>query len=100
MLAPLLNRHGKQATGLKEINIAVNTMDQGTQQNAAMVEETSAAAHSLAREAERLFELIASSILARRSRPAQRSSNRSGHCSSGVSPRPRPATNALRQPST
>lgn len=48
----------EQATGLKEINIAVNTMDQGTQQNAAMVEETSAAAHSLAREAERLFELI------------------------------------------
>ena len=48
----------EQSTGLKEINIAVNTMDQGTQQNAAMVEETSAAAHSLAREAERLFELI------------------------------------------
>ncbi|MCO5733889.1 methyl-accepting chemotaxis protein [Rhizobium sp. SSA_523] len=48
----------EQATGLKEINIAVNTMDQGTQQNAAMVEQTSAAAHSLAREAERLFELI------------------------------------------
>lgn len=48
----------EQATGLKEINIAVNTMDQGTQQNAAMVEETSAAAHSLARESERLFGLI------------------------------------------
>jgi methyl-accepting chemotaxis protein len=48
----------EQSTGLKEINIAVNTMDQGTQKNAAMVEETSAAAHSLAREAERLFELI------------------------------------------
>ncbi|WP_137137082.1 PAS domain-containing methyl-accepting chemotaxis protein [Rhizobium sp. FKY42] len=48
----------EQSTGLKEINIAVNTMDQGTQQNAAMVEQTSAAAHSLARESERLFELI------------------------------------------
>lgn len=43
----------EQSTGLKEINTAVNTMDQGTQQNAAMVEETSAAAHSLAREAEK-----------------------------------------------
>lgn len=32
--------------------------DQGTQQNAAMVEETTAAAHSLAREAEQLFELL------------------------------------------
>ena len=48
----------EQATGLKEINTAVNTMDQGTQQNAAMVEETTAAAHSLAREAEKLFELL------------------------------------------
>jgi methyl-accepting chemotaxis protein len=48
----------EQATGLKEINTAVNTMDQGTQQNAAMVEETTAAAHSLAREAEQLFQLL------------------------------------------
>ncbi|MBZ5762389.1 PAS domain-containing methyl-accepting chemotaxis protein [Rhizobium sp. VS19-DR104.2] len=48
----------EQATGLKEINLAVNTIDQGTQQNAAMVEETSAAAHSLSREAAQLFELI------------------------------------------
>ncbi|WP_377292934.1 methyl-accepting chemotaxis protein [Rhizobium sp. SG2393] len=48
----------EQATGLKEINIAVNTMDQGTQKNAAMVEETTAAAHSLAREAQLLFELL------------------------------------------
>ncbi len=49
----------EQATGLKEINTAVNTMDQGTQQNAAMVEETTAAAHSLAKEAEQLFQLLA-----------------------------------------
>lgn len=48
----------EQATGLKEINLAVNTMDQGTQKNAAMVEETTAAAHSLAREAEQLFTLL------------------------------------------
>lgn len=48
----------EQATGLKEINTAVNTIDQGTQQNAAMVEETSAAAHSLAKEAEALFQLL------------------------------------------
>ncbi len=48
----------EQATGLKEINTAVNTMDQGTQQNAAMVEQTTAAAHGLAREAEQLFQLL------------------------------------------
>jgi methyl-accepting chemotaxis protein len=48
----------EQATGLKEINTAVNTMDQGTQQNAAMVEESTAASHSLAKEANDLFQLI------------------------------------------
>lgn len=48
----------EQATGLKEINTAVNTMDQGTQQNAAMVEESTAASHSLAREADSLFQLV------------------------------------------
>ncbi|QGG93332.1 HAMP domain-containing protein (plasmid) [Agrobacterium sp. MA01] len=48
----------EQATGLKEINTAVNTMDQGTQQNAAMVEESTAASHSLAKEADALFQLI------------------------------------------
>ncbi|WP_161596950.1 HAMP domain-containing methyl-accepting chemotaxis protein [Rhizobium glycinendophyticum] len=48
----------EQATGLKEINTAVNIMDQSTQQNAAMVEESTAASHSLAKEAEALFQLI------------------------------------------
>jgi methyl-accepting chemotaxis protein len=48
----------EQATGLKEINTAVNVMDQGTQQNAAMVEESTAASHNLAREAAALFSLI------------------------------------------
>jgi methyl-accepting chemotaxis protein len=49
----------EQALGLKEINTAVNCMDQGTQQNAAMVEESTAASHSLAQEATELFSLIA-----------------------------------------
>lgn len=48
----------EQATALKEVNAAVNTIDQGTQQNAAMVEQTTASAHSLAREAETLSELV------------------------------------------
>ncbi|MBN8933631.1 MAG: TAXI family TRAP transporter solute-binding subunit, partial [Rhizobium pusense] len=48
----------EQATGLQEINTAVNTMDQGTQQNAAMVEQQTAASHSLAREAEALNSLL------------------------------------------
>lgn len=49
----------EQAVALQEINTAVNTMDQGTQQNAAMVEQTTAASHGLAREAEELKQLLA-----------------------------------------
>lgn len=49
----------EQSTGIKEINNAVSQMDQGTQQNAAMVEESTAASHSLAREADSLFALVA-----------------------------------------
>ena len=49
----------EQATGLQQVNIAVNQMDQVTQQNAAMVEESTAASHSLSREADNLTELMA-----------------------------------------
>jgi methyl-accepting chemotaxis protein len=48
----------EQATGLQEVNTAVNQMDQVTQQNAAMVEQSTAASHSLAREAEALATLL------------------------------------------
>jgi methyl-accepting chemotaxis protein len=48
----------EQATGLNEVNVAVNQMDQVTQQNAAMVEQATAASHSLAGEAEALANLV------------------------------------------
>jgi methyl-accepting chemotaxis protein len=49
----------EQSVGLVEINTAVNHMDQTTQQNAAMVEETNAASNALADEAANLRQLIA-----------------------------------------
>ncbi|WP_426254899.1 methyl-accepting chemotaxis protein [Sphingomonas sp. DC2300-3] len=49
----------QQAMGLSQINIAVSEMDATTQQNAAMVEEATAAARSLAGQADELGELIA-----------------------------------------
>ena len=48
----------EQSTGLAEINTAVNQLDQVTQQNAAMFEETTAASHALTREAETLSETM------------------------------------------
>ncbi|MBB3396029.1 methyl-accepting chemotaxis protein [Rhizobium sp. BK060] len=49
----------EQSTGLAEVSTAVNQMDQTTQQNAAMVEESTAATNRLADEASNLAQLIA-----------------------------------------
>lgn len=48
----------EQSTGLAEVNTAVNAMDQTTQQNAAMVEQSTAASSTLAQEAVKLRNLI------------------------------------------
>jgi methyl-accepting chemotaxis protein len=48
----------EQSIGLSEINSAVGQMDQVTQQNAAMVEQTNAASHTLASDAENLSRLV------------------------------------------
>ena len=49
----------EQATGLAEVNSAVNQMEQVVQQNAAMVEESTAAAHSMKSETGELAQLMA-----------------------------------------
>jgi methyl-accepting chemotaxis protein len=48
----------EQATGLAEINTAVGQMDQVVQQNAAMVEESTAAAFALKNETQDLTEMV------------------------------------------
>ncbi len=48
----------EQAAGLQQVNTAVNQMDQVTQQNAAMVEQSTAASHALAGEAQELSRLV------------------------------------------
>ena len=50
----------QQATALAEINEAIEHMNQSTQQNAAIVEETTAANRSLSTECHTLYEQIAS----------------------------------------
>jgi len=48
----------EQSAGLAQVNTAVNHMDQSTQQNAAMVEEMSAAGAGLAQESTKLSDLL------------------------------------------
>jgi methyl-accepting chemotaxis protein len=57
-VAAIVEASREQSTSLREISHAVNHMDQATQKNAAMVEETTAASHSLANEADSLRVLL------------------------------------------
>ncbi|NIC39771.1 methyl-accepting chemotaxis protein, partial [Aquabacterium sp. A08] len=49
----------EQSDGIGQVNVAVNQLDQMTQQNAALVEESAAAAESLRDQTERLSQAIA-----------------------------------------
>ncbi|MBA4040812.1 MAG: methyl-accepting chemotaxis protein [Sphingobium sp.] len=76
MITTIAQSAETQATNLQQVNGAVGEMDKMTQQNAAMVEQSTAAARSLASEAEALAEVVARFKLAgdmsahRHSRPA------------------------------
>ncbi|TCQ02317.1 methyl-accepting chemotaxis protein (MCP) signaling protein, partial [Rhizobium sp. PP-F2F-G36] len=48
----------EQSTALHGINSAVNSMDQSTQQNAAMVEQSTAASHALVDEVSRISRML------------------------------------------
>jgi methyl-accepting chemotaxis protein len=48
----------QQSQGIGEVNTAVNQLDEVTQQNAALVEESAAAAESLSHQARRLTEVV------------------------------------------
>jgi len=69
----------EQATGLDQINTAVSSMDELTQRNGALVEETSASAQSLSTQADGLSALVQRYKIGERkpaSRPAARAASR------------------------
>ena len=79
LISEIAKSSQEQATGLNQVNVAVNQMDQVTQQNAAMVEEATAASVSLKGEASELARLVgtfrtgansATASVARRAAPA------------------------------
>ena len=57
-VAAIVTSAREQSTGLAEINAAVNQMDQGTQKNASMVEQSTSACHGLAQQATSLMQLL------------------------------------------
>jgi len=73
LVAGIASSSREQSLGLSDINTAVSEMDQGTQQNAAMVEQTTAAVHSLRSEAATLADGVSAFVLS--DAPVKRRSN-------------------------
>ncbi|SNR56553.1 methyl-accepting chemotaxis protein [Puniceibacterium sediminis] len=75
-----------QAVGISEVNTAVNELDQVTQQNAAMFEQTSAASMTLNSEASNLADAISGFKLTGTEKPSHRAPTSSGSPSEHWSP--------------
>jgi methyl-accepting chemotaxis protein len=88
----------EQATGLAEVNSAVSQMDQVTQQNAAMVEQSTAASHALMQEAEELSQLTSRFQLASSGRRAEPKQARKTGLDSSRPPPRRPPPPPVREP--
>jgi len=58
MIGEITAASGEQSRGVGQVNAAVNQLDQMTQQNAALVEESAAAAQSLKDQASRLAQVV------------------------------------------
>ncbi len=59
LIAEIAAASREQASGLDQVNTAVGSMDEMTQRNGALVEETSASAQALAGQAKELTRLVA-----------------------------------------
>jgi methyl-accepting chemotaxis protein len=80
----------EQASGIDQVNKAVMQMDQGTQQNAALVEEATSSSQSMKQQAAALLEQVAFFKV------SEEGIEQSQPASSGFKRGQRPATNAQR----
>ena len=58
LLQEISGSSAEQSTGISEVGVALQTLDQSTQQNAALVEETAAAASSMKDLAQQLADRV------------------------------------------
>jgi len=59
IVAEIASASGEQSTGIEQVNKAIADMDSSTQHNAALVEESAAAATALRDQADKLAEVVA-----------------------------------------
>jgi methyl-accepting chemotaxis protein len=96
LLGGMASDNRAQSTAITEISAAIGSMDQSTQQNAAMVEETSAAARHLAAEVSALSEQARQFTVGDAAEGAGRKQGRFN--GSSVKPLPAAAVSALVRP--
>ena len=58
IVAEIASASGEQSTGIEQVNHAIAEMDSSTQHNAALVEESAAAATALSEQADKLAEVV------------------------------------------
>ena len=58
LIGEIITATGEQASGIDQVGDAVSDLDRVTQQNAALVEQSAAAAESLRQQAGRLLESV------------------------------------------
>jgi len=98
LVADITTAAEQQAAGLQQVNTAVAEMDGVTQQNAAMVEEATAASRSLAAEADQLaqhigrFRLGTQPVAVAASNPVHKLQARAGTAAATATRASRPAT--------
>jgi methyl-accepting chemotaxis protein len=70
IIADISLASAEQTAGIEQVNQAITHMDEGTQQNAALVEEASASARALEQQAEQLVQTVAVFRLAQQAHAA------------------------------
>jgi methyl-accepting chemotaxis protein len=58
IVAEIASASGEQSAGIEQVNRAIADMDSSTQHNAALVEESAAAATALSEQADKLAEVV------------------------------------------
>jgi methyl-accepting chemotaxis protein len=99
LLGTMASDNLAQSAAVTQISVAVSTMDQSTQQNAAMVEETSAAARNLTSEVQALAEQAARFRIEASSRHKPASTQAEIYASP-IKPLPKAAIAALTRPAS
>ena len=87
IMADILAASQGQASGIEQVNQAIVQMDQSTQQNAALVEQASAAAQALREEADSLAQAVVTFRLRAQAAGAKASATGSAQGSANAQPR-------------